>query len=399
MMYQSQKKRITFLLLAITLLLLFTFSSCVDMKKIGLPATDDDPQSAQGEKLTEAPFKVQYIRTDGGLENNKDPNLIYIRSPKELNDYYELNRKIYSLEKREDPASDSTIGFLNACHRYDEKYFEEHILLMVILEEPSGSVRHKVEKVMSAKEKLEVYIEKSVPEAFTQDMADWHILIELHKNIAVTEDKTAVFIDGIDPRKTDTIVHHSKGYADISLDLPYDWKYELEDGEDKKSFCIAISPEKEIRGKLKIWYYNAFGVCGTGLKEEKIKLGKYEAYMGKYAGDKLWSFISFLDLPGQYVVINEGAEAWWDDYGEKAMGILENLTLAEDVIPESEAIRIAKENTKASFDFSRADFDSESGVWTVTLYNQNSQDGIYVCTVTSEGKFLNLAIGDGKENK
>jgi len=391
------KQRIAFLLVFVMLFLAAcSFLSCAELEKTCPPETDEIIPSDPTESLK---FNAQYIRTDGYHENIKYPAVKVVRSDRELNMYYESNKELYNLERREDPASDSTIGFLDACDRYDEAYFEDHVLLMVLLEEGSGSNRHEVKKVLRSKDLVTVEIDTIVPEVGTCDMAEWHILVELPREAEVSEENITVFLDGVDPLKTDTAVRHSEGYGNISLNLPYDWKYELignEYDDERIIFCIAISPKKETEGKLRIWCNSAFGFCGTGLKQEKIKLGKYEAYQGTYAGDKLWYFIDFRGLAGSYQVINEGAEVWWDDYGEKAMEILATLTLADGVITEAEAIDIAKKNSNSEFDSVRADFQIEKGIWTVTLSNQNSQGSVYVCTVTSEGKILDLAIGDRK---
>ncbi len=394
-------KQLSALLLVFAILFIasFSFSSCVPMEKISCPPeTDEKIESAAVEKFEPVKFAAQYIRTGWTPEDQTDPDSAVIRSKKELDYYYESNREKYNLERREDPASDSTIGFLDACDRYNENYFEDHILLMVTTEEGSGSIRHKVEKVLSSKEKLEVYIKRIVPEVGTDDMAGWHILVELPKDIEIAEEDITVFLDGVDPLKNDIIARHGKNHANISVKLPYDWKYEVIHGENENdnSFCIAISPEKETQGTLKIWYYPSLGFCGTGLTIEEITLGKYEAYRGSYAGDKLWYYISFPGLAGDYYVINDGAEAWWDEYGEKAMEILQTLTLAEGIITEAEAIKIAKKNCDLSFDTVQAEFQVEKGYWNVSMSNGNLQGSVYVCTITSEGKFLDLAIGDRK---
>lgn len=398
------KKLTAFLpVLAMLFLAAFSFLSCVELEKTCPPETNEKIESDLVYNTEPVHFNVQYIRTDGYHENIKYPAVKVVCSDRELNMYYESNKELYSLERRENPASDSTIGFLDACDRYDEAYFEDHILLMVILEEGSGSNRHEVKKVLRSKDWVTVEIDTIVPEVGTCDMAEWHILVELPREAEMREENITIFLDGVDPLKADIPVRHSEGYANISLNLPYDWKYELiySDYENviEKSFCIAISPKEETEGKLRIWCNSAFGFCGTGLKQEKIKLGKYEAYRGTYEGDKLWYFIDFCGLAGSYQVINDGAEAWWDDYGEKAMEILETLTLAENIITEAEAIRIAKESTDATFDTARTSFSSESGIWTVTLSNENGKGDICVCNITSEGKILDIAIGDGKENE
>ena len=345
-------------------------------------------------------FDAQYIRTDGYHEDVEYPVVKVIRSVEELNAYYNATKDKYDLERKDKVYSDTTIGFLDACDKYDAAYFEDKILVMVLLEEGSGSIRHEVKSFgMGEDGKCHISIDSIVPEAGTADMAEWHILIEPAEGTIVTESDVAVYIDGINPLTQDKRAQHARGYANIFLDIPYDWEYETESADGKNDFCISFWPSGKTKGKISVWYYEAFGVCGTGLKEEKIKLGKYEAYRGTYEGDKLWDFISFRGLAGSYVVINEGAEAWWEDYGEEAMEILETLTLAEDIITEAEAIRIARESTDTSFDTARATFDSASGIWTVTLSNENAQGSIYVCNITSEGKVLDIAIGDGKENE
>ncbi len=398
-------KQLTAFLSALAMLFLtaFSFSSCVELEKTCPPETNETIKSDLVYNAEPVHFNAQYIRTDGYHENIKYPAVKVVRSDRELNMYYESNKEIYSLERREDPASDSTIGFLDACDRYDEAYFEDHILLMVLLEEGSGSNRHEVKKVLRSKDWVTVEIDTIVPEIGTCDMAEWHILVELPREAEVREENITVLLDGVDPLKTDTVVRHSEFYANISLKLPYDWKYELignEYDDESISFGVAISPKEETQGQIRIWYHpSPFGFCGTGLKQEKIQLGKYEAYRGTYEGDQLWYFIDFRGLAGSYQVINNGAEVWWDDYGEKAMEILETLTLAENIITEAEAIRIAKESTEVSYDTARTSFLPNSGIWTVTLSNENTQDSVHVYTITSEGKVVDLAIGDGEEKK
>lgn len=89
--------------------------------------------------------------------------------------------------------SDTTIGFLDACDKYDEKYFENQILVMVLLEEGSGSVRHNVESVKVAQDdKLYISICAIVPEVGTCDMAEWHILIEPEEGIDVVNEADVI---------------------------------------------------------------------------------------------------------------------------------------------------------------------------------------------------------------
>lgn len=83
---------------------------------------------------------VQFIKTNW-VENLE--GVIIVNLHKELLEYYNVNFKKFSLRPREKIASDSTIGFANAIEKYDEEYFKNSSIIIAILEENSGSYRHK----------------------------------------------------------------------------------------------------------------------------------------------------------------------------------------------------------------------------------------------------------------
>ena len=118
----------------------------------------------------------------------------------------------------------------------------------------------------------------------------------------------------------------------MSLQIPEGWEYEViqpvEGVQDE--FGINFWPEDQTKGKLSFMYYTAWGVCGTGLEEIKIKLGEYKAYQGTYDNNNVWNFICLADTKGRFVVLNEGASAWWNEYGEKAMNILSTVQITEE---------------------------------------------------------------------
>ena len=128
-------------------------------------------------------FEAQYIRTNGYHEEAIYPAVTLIRSVQELTAYYNQTKDLYDLDRREHPASDSTIGFLDACDRYDDAYFAEHDLIVVFLEESSGSIRHKVNRMwdvfVEGKRVYNISITSFKSMYHTEDMAQWHILIEL----------------------------------------------------------------------------------------------------------------------------------------------------------------------------------------------------------------------------
>lgn len=144
--------------------------------------------------------EAQYIRTDGlpvGVETT------VIRTLEELQTYYEENKGRYYLGRRENPASDQTIGFLDACDRYDEEFFAENALIIVVLREPSSSIRHKVTGVTvpppdAPSTWLKVEIESIVPEYGDDAMAGWHILIAVNKAAAGTNlNNVSVYYNGV----------------------------------------------------------------------------------------------------------------------------------------------------------------------------------------------------------
>ena len=129
---------------------------------------------------------VQYIRTNGSAYGVTYPVTTIIRSRKELLDYYETNKCFYYLERQDTSSSISTKGFLDACDKYDDNYFKEHFLILVLIEENSSSIRHTVTGVASYPSGTSrVIIKRKIPEAVTMDMAQWHIFVEMDSKIEV----------------------------------------------------------------------------------------------------------------------------------------------------------------------------------------------------------------------
>ena len=347
-------------------------------------------------KKTFIDFQTQYIRTDGYRDGVDYPIVKIIRSVDELNSYYNENKEKYSLERREDPASDSTIGFLDACDKYNAEYFEDQILVMVLLEEGSGSIRHNVDNVkLGSDGKLYISIRRDVPEAGTDDMAEWHILIEPEKDITVAnESDVIVYLDGVNPKTQPTTVYESGSYSNITLIIPHDWEYETERGSNSGEYCISFWPADQTEGKIKMWYYTAFGVCGTGLEEKEITVGEYKAWQGTYDNKKVWDFISFKGMPGSYVAMNEGADKWWSQYGDEAMQILSSVKVAEGILTEQQVIDLAKKDVTVEYNQTSARFDTEKGLWTVSFSKKNTAGGDQVFTITHEGKIIDVEYGE-----
>ena len=125
----------------------------------------------------QVPFAAQCIRTDGYHDGAEYPVVTLIGSADELKRYYEEYGTLYDFAHREKIYADSTGGFADAIAGYDDAWFADHQLLLVLLEEGSGSVRHEV-KAVTAGVEPSVDITVLTPEIGTCDMAQWHILVE-----------------------------------------------------------------------------------------------------------------------------------------------------------------------------------------------------------------------------
>ena len=104
-----------------------------------------------------------------------------IESKEELEEYYNANKEKHNLGHREKVYSDTTIGFADATKEYDEEFFKEHNIVLVLLTASSGSIRYKVANVNLNDGVMEINITKKTPEIGTCDMAGWHIIIETDK--------------------------------------------------------------------------------------------------------------------------------------------------------------------------------------------------------------------------
>ena len=139
-------------------------------------------------------FEAQYIRTDGYSEGRNYPYHVVINSKEELQAYYEANKKLFDLERKEEVYSDTTIGFLDACDKYDDTYFERQNLVLIVLEEGSGSIRHEITDVRNRWDEngaslgWNITINRIIPEVCTDDTAQWHLFLEVQMGDVIKSD-------------------------------------------------------------------------------------------------------------------------------------------------------------------------------------------------------------------
>ena len=137
-------------------------------------------------------------------------------------------------------------------------------------------------------------------------------------------------------------------YGTISLVLEEGWSAEIcETDEDKLLYGlygIILKPEQRAKGQIEVFYSDSFGVCGTGLKQEKRTIAGVQAWIGTYDEHLDWDFIIFNgDLEG-IVAQSIQCENWSQDDMDACLRILDTMTFDPDIakggayqyVPESE---------------------------------------------------------------
>ena len=122
----------------------------------------------------------QEIRTDGGCRGLSYPLVTVLRSREELTDYCRAQSALFDLEP----------DFLEACEGYDDAYFAENDLVLICLEENSGSITHRVTDVYAENSGWIITVERHVPDEKTDDMAQWHILVEIQMGKVIAPEET-----------------------------------------------------------------------------------------------------------------------------------------------------------------------------------------------------------------
>ena len=137
-------------------------------------------------------FKAQYIRTNGFHSGVAYPVIAVISSAAELEEYA---ARYWGKDGLPQPVpSGKAAGFLDPAGKYTDEFFLDSFLVIVLLEETSGSIRHRVESVGA---NGEIVIRRLLPEIGTCDMAEWNIIVEL-ENRFKPQRFQAVFLDKMD---------------------------------------------------------------------------------------------------------------------------------------------------------------------------------------------------------
>ena len=137
----------------------------------------------------EVEYEALYSRTDGYIEKKTYPYITVINSRAELEKYTADHEGQYNFYK-----TSASNGFYDIVTPYDAVFFADNSLIMILLEEGSGSISHEVKSVSCADGETTVTIERIVPEECTDDMAEWHVVVEIPKTSPVLENPDKISV-------------------------------------------------------------------------------------------------------------------------------------------------------------------------------------------------------------
>ncbi len=148
---------------------------------------------SDGIPFAQVDFKAQYIHSSTDFGEPTYPAAHVIRSVSELLTYYNGIRPTDG----DGLMNDHSTPLLEAFNTYDDAYFEDRILILVVLQEGSGSVRHEVTGVNVSGDTLTVAIDELTPEVVTFDMAWWHVLIEPAAGVDVSDESNITVVTNV----------------------------------------------------------------------------------------------------------------------------------------------------------------------------------------------------------
>ncbi len=182
------KKAIIFSVLFVIVCVL---SSCQNSKN-----SSDDNVAIQQDCIS-IDYEAQYIRTFDAQAKVKYPSAVIIHSKEELNTYYQQNKDYFDLERSNKADwyyADYTLGFLDACDKYQEDFFKDKALVLVLLQEPSSSITHKVTDVKANDSQLLIIHIQNTSMYGNEAIGTWHIFVAVDKEF-IPENTDDIKID------------------------------------------------------------------------------------------------------------------------------------------------------------------------------------------------------------
>ena len=180
---------------------------------------------------------------------------------------------------------------------------------------------------------------------------------------------------------SDKPVYMGNENANFSISVPDGWSYETDESgmlSEYRFFSMRIFLSSDPENAIVIDCTDTFAVCGTGLRTEEISVNGYSASMGIYEGDSTFSYISFDDTPGHYLILNYADGPWWQKHKEDVREILSTLKIADGILFREEALAIAKEHAKGEYKPAYNEYSCENGVWTFNFETEETAQSIKI---------------------
>ncbi|MDR2583833.1 MAG: hypothetical protein LBC75_10165 [Fibromonadaceae bacterium] len=203
-------------------------------------------------------------------------------------------------------------------YSYSDDFFEENYIVVVSLWEPSGSIRHRVERI---DENGDIVISRLLPEIGTDDIGEWSIIIGLSNDVKIKQFK-AVFVD----------VKVSKGPTMDSRVVSYQPHVVINDYvqliEPIGYETYGFTTNKEI---LKLWFPHIFN---EGLAKSECN------YFALYHTSSSSGLAGSYEILSQDMVLHHTHCTWGnspglttEDFAKRAMLICDdkNWTLKESI--------------------------------------------------------------------
>ena len=173
----------TFLSVCILFAFVLLTTSCSKTEnRADSSTTSEAASSTESSRLptTTAPTAVpidieRAVRTSlGPRSQNNQIDSVVLHSRQELDEYLEKNEAAFLFR-----TNTSLQNILSAD--FKSPYFDNHMLIVLRVEESSGSIRHKITDIHYANKTLEIKLQRRVPNVQTDDLADWHIFVGIEK--------------------------------------------------------------------------------------------------------------------------------------------------------------------------------------------------------------------------
>lgn len=78
-------------------------------------------------------------------------------------------------------AHGDSVAFVDFTDAFDEAYFASNIIILIIIDEFSQSVRHRVADVHSDQGQLGLHVERLIPPVHVDALGSWHLVVELDR--------------------------------------------------------------------------------------------------------------------------------------------------------------------------------------------------------------------------